>query len=321
MQIRPQLVLALLPLLVSSASSSCQGGNPAPAATKQRPAFDAERAWKHLEAQVAFGPRPSGSEANAKLRDYLVAELEKLGLEPVREPFTASDAPGGAISMENVYADFEGRPNSKGEAAPMITLGAHFDTKRLSFHFVGANDGASGVGALLELARVISSGDPAPVTYRFLFLDGEEAVRDFWEDPDNCYGSRHHVQQLTKTFGALKRVKAFILLDMVADADLVLERDSNSSRELLDDFMQTAKRIGDAAIFSDHWHPIRDDHEQFKKFGIPSLDLIDLHYGARNNEYWHTPEDKVEHCSKESLARVGKLVLEALPKVEARATR
>jgi Zn-dependent M28 family amino/carboxypeptidase len=320
MQIRPQLVVALLPLLLSSVASSCQGGN-ATAPVAVRPKFEAERAWKHLEAQVALGPRPSGSEANSKLRDYLVEELGKYGLKPVREPFTASDAPGGPIAMENIYADFEGRPVTKDQPAPMITLGAHFDTKRMSFPFLGANDGASGVGALLELARVISSGEPGAVTYRFLFLDGEEAVRDFWEDPDNCYGSRHHVSELTKKFGALKRVKAFILLDMVGDADLMLERDSNSSRELLDDFMQTAKRIGDGAIFSDHWHPIRDDHEQFKRFGVPALDLIDLHYGAQNNEYWHTAQDTIEHCSKESLARTGRLVLETLPKLEARATR
>ncbi len=320
MQIRPKLVLALLPLLLPTATASCQGGNAA-APAMERPKFEATRAWKHLEAQVAFGPRPSGSEANAKLRDYLVEELGKYGLEAVREPFTASEAPGGPIAMENVYADFEGRPVGKDQPAPMITLGAHFDTKRMSFPFVGANDGASGVGVRLELARVISSGEPGAVTYRFLFLDGEEAVRDFWEDPDNCYGSRHHVQELTKQYGALKRVKAFVLLDMVGDADLVLERDSNSSRELLDDFVQTAKRIGDGALFSDHWHPIRDDHEQFKRFGVPALDLIDLHYGAQNNEYWHTPQDIVAHCSKDSLARVGKLVLEALPKLEQRATR
>lgn len=315
---RPTLLALTLSLACASSASlvACQGGS---AATPPPPlkGFDAARAWAHMEAQVALGPRPSGSEANRKLRDYLVAQLEALELRPVREAFTAEDAPGGPVDMENVFADFEGKRRGD-EPAPMIVLGAHFDTKRMRFPFVGANDGASGVGALLELARVLTSHGPRDVTYRFLFLDGEEAIRGFWQDPDNCYGSRHHVKELSKVYGARKRIKAFILLDLVADKDLQLERDSNSSSQLFQLFTETAKRIGEPEFFAKRSNPIRDDHEQFKKANIPSIDLIDLHYGEVGNEYWHTEDDTLEHCSQESLGRVGRLMLAALPEVEAK---
>ena len=297
------------------ASAACQGGaDPTPPPAP--PAFDAERAWTHLEAQVALGPRPAGSEESARLRDYLVAELASYGLEAVREPFLAKGTPAGDVQMENVYADLEGRPGAKEAPAPMLILGAHFDTKRLPFRFVGANDGASETAVLLELARVLAAGPEPRFTYRFLFLDGEEAIRQEWIDPDNRYGSRHHVMELTKKAGALKRVEAFILLDMVGDADLQLERDSYSTRKLLDIFIGTANELGMKDLFARYPVPINDDHQSFKEMGIPAIDLIDLRYGARDNEYWHTAQDVIEHCSKESLDKVGRLVLAALPKVE-----
>lgn len=299
------------------ASAACQGGSdsPPPRPTPA-PAFEEDRAWTHLEAQVAMGPRPSGSAKNAELRDYLVRELTSYGLKPVREPFLAKGTPAGDIQMENVYADLEAEVAEGKEPAPMLVLGAHFDTKRLPFRFVGANDGASETGVLLELARVMAAASPRPFTYRFLFLDGEEAIRREWVDPDNRYGSRHHVKELTKKAGALKRVEAFILIDMVGDADLQLERDSYSTRKLLDIFVATSGELGMKDLFAQYPIPIKDDHQSFKEMGIPALDLIDLRYGARDNEYWHTAEDVIEHCSKESLGKVGRLVLAALPKVE-----
>jgi glutaminyl-peptide cyclotransferase len=313
----PLSVLLLLSL-------ACQGGDgsPAPAPEPQQqpatspPVFDASRAWSDLLAQVAIGPRPSGSAGNRELRDFLVEKLEAAGLSPIRETFIAKSTPVGDIPMENIYADFEGPLGADGQPAPMLTFGAHFDTKRLPFHFVGANDGASETAVLLELARVIAAGPPRPVTYRFLFLDGEEAVREYWIDPDNRYGSRHHVKLLTQKPGALRRVKAFILIDMVGDADLQLERDSYSNRKLLKLFTSTAEELNMPKLFARYATPIKDDHQSFIEFGIPSIDLIDLHYGPRNNEYWHTAEDTVEHCSQDSLDKVGRLLIAALPKLE-----
>ncbi len=309
----------LLALLLALCAA-CQGGSAGPEPPAAAPApgpFDQDRAWQLLLDQVALGPRPAGSPGAAANRDLIVAELERAGLSPVREAFTA-ETPAGEIAMENVWAEFAGAPRPDGQPGPVLVLGAHYDTKRLPFEFVGANDGASETAALLELARVIAAGPPRPLTYRFVFFDGEEAVRHDWADPDNRYGSRHHVRELTKTRGALKRVRAMVLLDMIGDRDLALERDANSSRELLDLFVRAAERIGDPELFAPYSIPIKDDHQSFLEFGIPAVDLIDLSYGAVGNEYWHTREDTVDKCSAESLGRVGRLVLAALPELEAR---
>lgn len=319
----PRTVLFALLGAFLLAWAACQrGGDDDPPPTPPQPAtkpllFDAERAWGDLEAQVAMGPRPSGSSANGVLRSFLVEELKEIGLSPIRESFVARGTPAGDISMENVYADFEGKTRGEGKPAPMLILGAHFDTKRQPYPFVGANDGASETAVLLELARAIAKGPPRTVTYRFLFLDGEEAIREEWVDPDNRYGSRHHVKKLTQTTGALKRVRAFVLLDMVGDIDLQLERDSYSDRKLLALFTTTATELGMNDLFAKYATPIKDDHLSFIEFGIPSVDLIDLHYGGVYNSWWHTDQDVIEHCSRESLAKVGKLVLATLPKLEA----
>jgi glutaminyl-peptide cyclotransferase len=313
-----RLLLALLVLIASCQWAGCQGGaSPPQEIPRELPPFDAERAWSLLLEQVELGPRPSGSPENVKLRDWIAADLEASGLVPVREAFVAEHAPGGPIPMENVYADLEAPAGPEGQPAPMIIIGAHFDTKKLPFEFVGANDGASGVATLLELARVLKAGSAPQVSYRFLFLDGEEAVRRDWQDPDNRYGSRHHVSELTKTRGALKRTKAFVLLDLVGDKDLVLERDQTSTRKLLDLFIKTARELEQPDLFAKTPIPVKDDHESFLEFRIPSVDLIDLQFGKYGNEYWHTTEDTVDKCSKESLDIVGRLVLATLPKVEA----
>lgn len=303
----------ILPVLVLF--FGCQGESSQSIAPEaQAVPFDSARAWKHLLKQVEFGPRPSGTEALGRTRDWIAKELTSYGLEVKREAFVAQ-TPGGPIEMENVYADLEGPKGRDGKPGPMIVLGSHFDTKNLPFKFVGANDAASNTGVLLELARVLSLEKGHAVTYRFLFFDGEESVRLNWVDPDNRYGSKHHVQQLGMVRGARQRIKAMINIDLVGDKDLQLENDSSSTQKLMKIFMSTAKSIGDPDLISKDFYPVEDDHESFIKAGIPSVDLIDLHFGEYANEYWHTAEDKVENCSEESLARVGKLVLAALPRV------
>ncbi len=293
----------------------CQGESSLnPSAKAPAVPFDSSRAWNHLLKQVEFGPRPSGSEPLDRTRDWIVQELTSYGLEVKREAFVAQ-TPGGPITMENLYADLKGPAGPGGTPGPMIVLGSHFDTKNLPFRFVGANDAASSTAVLIELARVLCLAPEPAVTYRFLFFDGEEAVRLDWVDPDNRYGSKHHVEQLKQTRGAIQRIKAMINLDMVGDKDLALENDASSTQQLMRIFLSTAKSIGDEKLFSKQLYPVEDDHEPFIQQGIPAVDLIDLHYGPLANEYWHTAQDTVEHCSQESLDRVGKLVLAALPRV------
>lgn len=311
-------------------SAERAGSTPAgPAAGALPEEVDAARAWKHLETQVGFGPRPAGSAANERTRSWIEAELQKLGLSPVREAFTAQ-TPKGPIEMANVYADLPGR-SADGTEPPFLILGSHFDTKRMDSHpdpaqrdgvFLGANDGASSTGLLLELARVICSAGPRPLTYRFLFFDGEEAVNWDWIDPDNCYGSRHHAAGLKRT-GQHRRVAACVVIDMVGDSDLRLDRDTNSTRELLEIFFAAARRAGLGKHVDGRSMPISDDHLPFLRVGIPSCDLIDLDFTGldsqgRRHDYWHTVEDTPERCSPESLAIAGRIVLLGLPEVERR---
>ncbi|MCC6407205.1 MAG: M28 family peptidase [Planctomycetes bacterium] len=287
-------------------------------AAPEHTAFDAERAWKHLEAQVGFGPRPTGSDALEATRLYLEGQLRAAGLEPKREVFDCPEAPYGAIRVTNLLADIVA-PGADAAKLPIVVLATHYDTKKMGFPFVGANDGGSSTAVVLELARVLAERPSSRVVWRMLFLDGEEALRPYWEDPDNRYGSRHHVKALVER-GEAKRVKACILLDMVGDANLVLTRDSYSDPRLQQIVTDTAAELGLEKHLGRTPELIKDDHLSFLAEGIPSIDLIDFQYGPAN-AYWHTRDDTLANCSKESLGVIGKLVLGAVPALEAFATR
>jgi Zn-dependent M28 family amino/carboxypeptidase len=279
-----------------------------PAQVETEVVFDDARAWRHLEAQVALGPRPAGSDTAEAVRVYLEGELASYGLAPRREGFTA-DTPLGPIAMANVIAELPGpRPD-----APIVLLCTHYDTKRAEFEFVGANDSASGTAVLLELARVLARR-PSPVSYRIVFLDGEEAVRWTWEDPDNRYGSRHHADELERQ-GLAARVAACVVIDMVGDRDLKLTTDQNSDARLLEAFFGAARRAGLGRHVDGERMPVKDDHLSFMKKGIKSVDLIDFDYGP-GNAYWHSAQDTLERVSRESLAAAGRIVLLGLPAVE-----
>ena len=267
--------------------------------------FDSTRAYNHVRDQVAFGPRPAGSAANAKTRAYIISTLAKSGYTAVEQPFDTT-TPVGPVKMTNIVATLPG------ERAERIAIASHFDTKPINeFRFVGANDGGSSTGALLELARVLKTRPKPRFTIEFLFFDGEEAYGE-WRDPNHTYGSRHYVSA-ARASGTLASLKALILLDMVGDRELNMRRDTNSTTWLTDIFWSTAKRLGHGAHFLDEPFPVEDDHIPFVKAGVPSVDLIDLDYPA-----WHTAADTLDKVSAGSLQVVGDVVLAALPEVEAR---
>ncbi len=266
--------------------------------------FDSTKAWEHVRQQLAIGPRPSGSAANTKTRQYLAAELGKLGIKTAEQPFDGA-TPLGPIKMVNLIGTIPGKSPDR------IILASHFDTKLFrDARFVGASDGASSTAALLELGRVLTARKDLPFTIELLFLDGEEAVIE-WAGTDNTYGSRHYVDAARKS-GSLKSIRALILLDMIGDRSLTIRRESNSTRWLTDIIWATARKLGHGQ-FMDEETTVEDDHIPFVKAGVPSVDIIDLDYPQ-----WHTPQDTIDAISARSLQIVGDVVVAALPQIEAR---
>jgi glutaminyl-peptide cyclotransferase len=267
-------------------------------------AFDSNKAWEHLRQQVSIGPRPSGTPANLKTRDYIKAQMAALGIKVTEQAFDGA-TPNGAVKMVNLLATIPGK------SADRIVLASHFDTKLFrNMRFVGASDAASSTAALIELGRVLKARKDLPFTYELLFLDGEEAVVE-WQGDDNTYGSRYYVDAGRKS-GSLKSLKAFILLDMVGDRNLTIRRESNSTRWLTDIVWAQAKKLGHRE-FMDEVTTVEDDHIPFVKAGVASLDIIDLDY-----PHWHEATDTLDNVSARSLQIVGDVLVAALPEIEAR---
>ena len=265
--------------------------------------FDGGAAFRHVERLVAFGPRPAGSPALARAREYIVAELRRAGVEPTVQKFQAP-TPDGTLSMANVIGVVPGRRDD------VIMVAGHYDTKHFTeFVFVGANDGGSSAGLLLELAARLGR-TRHEFTYWITFFDGEEARRT-WTATDSLYGSRHMVAELRRT-GRLHRLRALILADMIGDRDLNIRRESGSTEWLTDLVWASARRLGHERHFLSDAIPVEDDHAPFLREGVPATLLIDFDFPP-----WHTPEDTLVQISARSLQVVGEVVLDALPAVEA----
>jgi len=304
------LVVVLLSLAACSTRSSPSMGEQDRSAPTLAPTeFSGDRAFEHVRRLVALGPRPVGSEAHARMRAYILAELRALGLTVRTEEFRAQ-TPLGEKPMVNIIAE------RAGASQEVIILASHYDTKLFTdFSFVGANDGGSSTGALLELARVLAARpDRPPYTLWFVFFDGEEALVS-WSQTDGKYGSRHMVEQLQRQ-GQLSRIRALILMDMIGDKDLDIVRDAYSTRWLQDILWETARELGYERHFTDRETFVDDDHVPFLQKGVPAVDLIDFTYGMWNR-YWHTAEDTLDKVSPRSLKIVGDVVLRALPRIEA----
>jgi hypothetical protein len=279
------------------------------------PRFDSGRAWEHLRQLVSFGPRPSGSAALDAARKYLTLQLQSAGIAPAEQAWD-QQTPAGRTHMVNLIATIPGaRPDR-------LLFTGHYDTKLYrQFRFVGADDGGSSAAFLVELARVLK-GRANALTIEIVFLDGEEAVCENWDDcstpgaPDHTYGSRHYVA-VAKQSGSLARIRANILVDMIADRNLDIHREANSTAWLAELIWDAAKRLKlDAFFLAAPVGPIEDDHIPFLQAGVPSVDIIDLDYAA-----WHTERDTLDAVSARSLQVVGDALLAALPAIEARLVR
>jgi glutaminyl-peptide cyclotransferase len=279
-----------LALLVAAAAvlAGCGDDQSTSTAVPER-SFDADRAFADLEAQVQIGPRPSGSPANERTAKMLAARLRGAGVEDVH--------------IQHPWRNVVGV--IPGDQPDAIVLGAHFDTKDIP-GFVGANDGASGVAVVLELARQLQAPLQGPSVQIALF-DAEEARGDRPFEVDGTRGSRQYVR-LARANGTLAAIKEMILFDMVGDCDLAIPREASSDPELYDGIAAAGAPFGGATA------PVLDDHVPFLNAGIPAVDLIDFDYGPGPSPgaYWHTTQDTLDKVCAESLGSVGEAVLGTL---------
>ena len=267
--------------------------------------FDGKLAYEHVAKQVSFGPRPAGSQAIAQVQDYVTSQLSSFGCTVDTDAFY-SDTPAGRLAMKNIVVKIAG------ERPEIVLLTTHYDTKKLD-NFVGADDAGSSTGVMLEMARLLCAKRGRYAVW-IAFFDGEEAVRKEWQDPDNRYGSRQMAAKMA-TSGDLKKIKAMILADLVGGKSLQIEREQNSTKELVDLIWNTAKRLGYGEIFVDQTMPIDDDHLSFLSRGVPSADIIDL---VNSAGYWHTPQDTLDKISAKNLGVVGHVILESVAELQNR---
>jgi glutaminyl-peptide cyclotransferase len=267
--------------------------------------FSGASALKFTARAVSFGPRPAGSQASQQLQSYIVSQLRLRRCEIVEDSF-AAQTPLGTVAMKNIIARF---PGSSGRA---VALTGHYDTKSMpGIHFVGANDGGSSTGFLLEMARVLSGSTRKDDIY-LVWFDGEEAFAT-WSETDGLYGSRH-LARLWAADGTAGRLRALINVDMIGDKDLGISRDVNSSRPLSGLVWQVAAETGYGRYFLDIPASIDDDHMPFVQIGVNALDLIDFDYGP-SNSYWHTDKDNMDKLSAHSFEVIGTVLLETLKRL------
>jgi glutaminyl-peptide cyclotransferase len=276
-------------------------GFPAAPAAETTGGFDGAIAYKHVEQLAAIGPRPAGTDGIRRAQSYILAQLKGFGC-PVEEQDFHASTPIGDVAMKNILVKIpSANPN-------LILYASHYDTKRIA-NFVGADDGGSSTGVLLELARLLCARKNAQTIW-LAFLDGEEAFNSQWADPDNTYGSRELAASLALS-GSRRRVKAMILVDMVGPASPVFKRESNSTPWLTDILWSVAARLGYGNVFVNDSAAIEDDHLAFLNRDVPATDIIDL-----DVPFWHTTADTLDKIDPRTLAITGHVLIASLPDLE-----
>lgn len=263
--------------------------------------FDGKRALEYTRKAVEFGPRPPGSAAIQKLQAYIMTQLKSHKCTVTQDDFTPQ-TPQGKVPMKNIIARFAGT------SGRVVVLSGHYDTKVLP-GFVGANDGGSSTGFLLEMAGVLDSTPHKDDIY-LAWLDGEEAFNPQWAGNDNTYGSRHLAEKWAAE-GFLGRIKALINIDMIGDADLDIMYDNNSSQPLEKLIWDAAERTGYGKYFTKQPSSTEDDHIPFVHMGVNAADVIDLNYPP-----WHTPGDTMDKLSAHSFQVVGDVIAAVLKQLE-----
>ncbi len=324
-----RLLAALSLCLVLGASCSHDAGTQEPLVPppgQERPAFDRARAFADLEAQCDFGPRTPGSEAHEQCKQFLLGRLNQLADRTVVHDFSAETALGGTYDFSNLLGIF-----GEHEEGEVLMLGAHWDSRakatqdpdpaRRDQPVPGANDGASGVAVLLEMARAFAEkAPPRPVI--IAFFDAEDQGQEGYDAPQSGWavGSRRLAGEWPE---ALPWPDELILLDLVGGDnqhnprvglppyandrfDLPMELNSlQQAPSLVDRVWTAAEGLGHAAFERRQGRAISDDHIPFQEAGVQAIDIIDF-----APPEWDTTDDTPEHCSPDSLWQVGDTLLE-----------
>jgi glutaminyl-peptide cyclotransferase len=272
------------------------------------PVFDGQRAYELVEKQCSFGPRNPGSAGHRRCLEFLEAELKAAGATVRRQPFTYTLPGGKPLAMANLIARWHP------EKTDRILLCAHWDTRpwadldpdsaRRNEPILGANDGASGVAVLLELARHFKAHPPTRGVDIVLF-DGEDLGTEAHRE-GYFRGAREYARSMA---GARPPGRA-ILLDMVGDADLLFYKEGNSVQavpETVAWFWKAAKEVAPAYFADQVGYFVEDDHLPLIAAGIPCMNLIDFHY-----PHWHTHADTPDKVSPGSLQVVGDVLVHIL---------
>lgn len=269
--------------------------------------FDGAKAMEYTREFVAIGPRWPTGQGHVKAEAFLRAHLQHDQLE---EDTFISNTPIGPVNMRNFIVRFPGKKDG------VIVLGTHYETNYplRNINFVGANDGGSTTGLLLALAdhfraEVARNKQLDGYSVWLVFFDGEEAIQS-WSQSDSTYGSRHLAAKWGGN-GTLKRIKAFMLADMIGDKDLDIQRETNSTGWLIDTVRAAAHKFGYDKYFFQRDEAVEDDHLPFVNRGVPSVDVIDLDYGP-DNSYHHTAQDTLDKVSVHSLTIDGDVFLETI---------
>lgn len=269
--------------------------------------FDGAKAFDHVAKLVAIGPRPPDSEGIHRAQDYIHEQLKTFGCTVEDDDFHAS-TPIGSVAMKNIVAKIPGT------SPDIILLMTHYDTLKKD-GFVGAEDGGSSTGLMLEMARLLCPKKQKLGVW-IAFVDGEEAFVDWNQDNDNTYGSRQMAARMALA-DELKHVRALILADMIGQKNLKLERDSYSTGWLVNLVWSTAAKLGYQDVFVTQESSTDDDHRAFTARHVPSIDLIDLNDYMQLG-YWHTTEDTLDKVSAKSLGIVGHVILATVDDLQSR---
>lgn len=292
-------ILFLIQLTLNFLLSGCSDSS---TPFEKLPKTDPALLWKYAARSVEFVPRHSGSEGIVRYGDWIVETARKSSF-PVSEQKFKQQTPSGEISFRNIIVTVPGKSSS------WVLAAAHYDAKKFLTipDFQAANDGASGVAALLGMIHALQKyGEKPPLTIRFVFFDGEECQFSYGEN-DGLHGSRKAAQLWEKN-ADLKKCRGMILLDMVGDRNLNFTLPANTSEVFRKAFLEIVQTHCKDLPYRMLSYDMLDDHVPFLEKKIPVIDLIDFEYGP-GNSYWHTGEDTLDKLSPGSMAQAADLAL------------